>query len=197
MNMKSLMIVGMIALLVPGVGQLLAQSQADPAQDVSLGDLARELRSKREKAPQKPAKVFTNDNLPARPAAGGLTVAAQMSPAPSEQPGAEAPSAPPSGSAPSDTHDEAYYQQRTAELRSRLQLHQRELAVLEQKLAQNRMQYYPDPQKTLMQEYTRSDINKLMADIEKKKQQIKADEQAFEDLRDQLRREGGPAGWLR
>jgi hypothetical protein len=69
--------------------------------------------------------------------------------------------------------------------------------VLQQKSAQNDMQYYPDPNKTLRQEFTRSDINKLNDQAEKKKQEIAADEKALDDLRDQLRREGGDPGWLR
>jgi uncharacterized protein with LGFP repeats len=83
------------------------------------------------------------------------------------------------------------------ELQAQLDLHKRQLQVLQQKESQNQMQFYPDPNKTLIQEYTRSDINKEINEIDKKKQQIADDERAIEDLRDQLRREGGEPGWLR
>ena len=79
----------------------------------------------------------------------------------------------------------------------RKQLHERELAVLQQKLSQNQVQFYPDPNKSLLQEYTRSDINKLQQDIDKKKWEIAGDDKALADLEDQLRREGGEPGWLR
>ena len=69
--------------------------------------------------------------------------------------------------------------------------------MLQQKLGQNQTQYYPDPNKTLQQEYSREDINKLTADIDAKKQQIADDEKAIEDLHDQLRHEGGDPSWLR
>jgi hypothetical protein len=45
----------------------------------SLGDLARQIRAQREKAAKKPAKVYTNENLPARPPGEGLTAATSMS----------------------------------------------------------------------------------------------------------------------
>ena len=83
------------------------------------------------------------------------------------------------------------------ELRSRLETHQRQLAVLTQKQAQGQMQYYGDPNKTLQQEFSRSDINKRNDEITQKQQEIAADEQAIQDLQDQLRREGHPPGWLR
>lgn len=45
----------------------------------SLGDMARQLREQREKAPRKAVKFYTNDNLPARPPGEGPTASASMS----------------------------------------------------------------------------------------------------------------------
>ena len=87
-----------------------------------------------------------------------------------------------------------------SKLQDRLEIDQRELSVLEQKLGQNQMQYYPDPNKGLLQESgptAMSDIHKLQDQIDKKKAEIAADQEAIDDLREQLRREGGDAGWLR
>jgi hypothetical protein len=84
-----------------------------------------------------------------------------------------------------------------AELRSRLELHQRELSVLQQKQGQDQMQFYGDPNKTLQQEYSRSDINKVTDEAAKKQAEIDGDNRAIQDLQDQLRREGAPSGWLR
>jgi hypothetical protein len=69
--------------------------------------------------------------------------------------------------------------------------------VLQQKLSQNDMQYYPDPNKALQQQYSREDIKKLTTDIDAKKDQVAGDEKAIEDLHAQLRQEGGDPGWLR
>jgi hypothetical protein len=184
-----------LAFAVGGVIPLVAQTQE---QTPSLGELAKKLRSERAASP-KSVRAFTNDNLPRGPAGGGISVVGSMSavtPAPAGPPAGEA-AAGTSGAASSGTHDEKYYRERMAELRSRLELHQRELSVLQQKQAQGEMQYYPDPNKTLQQEYSRSDINKRNDAIAKKQAQIDEDNRAIQDLRDQLRREGGPPGWLR
>ncbi len=167
----------------------------------SLGDLARKLKAQRAQEKEKP-KLYTNDNLPARPAGQPLSVAAGISEnekasKPGEKPAAETASKPGKEEPANQVHDEKYYREQMAELQGRLSFHRRELDVLQQKLGQNQVQYYPDPQKTLDQEYKRGDINKLQGDIDKKKQQIADDERAIEDLRDQLRREGGDPGWLR
>lgn len=186
---------GLVSLLLPlafALGTALGWPQEQAKEPPSLGDLAKQLKTERAKATKSP-KVFTNDNLPARPEKGNLTVAATMS---SSTP---ATAASPSSSAtpPGEVRDEKYYRERMDELRAQKDTHERELAVLQKKLGQNNIQFYPDPNKQLMQEYSRSDINKLTQDIEKKKQQVAEDDRAMDGLRDQLRREGGPSGWLR
>jgi len=60
--------------------------------------------------------------------------------------------------------------------------------------------YYPDPNKGLLQESgptAMSDVHDLQDRIAKKEADIAADQGAIEDLREQLRRAGGDAGWLR
>ena len=84
-----------------------------------------------------------------------------------------------------------------AELQSQKEMHQRELDVLEKKLSQSQMQYYPDPNKALQEQFSRADINKKTDEIEKKKKQVDADDKAITDLQQQCQREGCPAGWLR
>ncbi len=193
---KSCMLLGLFLALGQGVGHA-QQSTSTP----SLGDLARKLKVQRAQEKEKP-KLYTNDNLPARPTGQPLSVAAGMSQSaeaskPGEKPEAATESKPEEEESANQVHNEKYYRAQMAKLQGRLSLHRRELDVLQQKLGQNEMQYYPDPQKTLDQQYSRGDINKLQADIDKKKQQIADDERAIEDLRDQLRREAGDPGWLR
>ncbi len=193
---KSGMLVSVI--LAFGAGAVHAQKSASTP---SLGDLARKLKAERAQEKEKP-KVFTNDNLPARPASQPLSVAAGISETdktskPGEKPAAATESKAEEEESANQVHNEKYYRSQLAKLQDRLNLHQRELNVLQQKFGQNEMQYYPDPQKTLDQQYSRGDINKLQQDVDKKKQQIADDEQAIQDLRDQLRREGGDPGWLR
>jgi len=204
MSYKRVLVAAAAMLAFSGAGRLLAQVQEAP----SLGELARQLKAQRAKEATKPAKEFTNDNLPGRPAATGLTMAAGMSAEPqaakSEETegskAAEATKQPAGGETAGAEHDEKYYREEMGKLQARLETHRRQLSVLEQKLSQGRMEYYADPQKTLEQESTPafySDTNKLRDEIAKKKQDIADDERAIEDLRDQLRREGSPPGWLR
>ncbi|HET7840732.1 MAG TPA: hypothetical protein VFM21_03965 [Terriglobia bacterium] len=167
----------------------------------SLGELARKLKAEKDKSTTKPAKVFTNDNIPKT---GDLMVSSSESgSAETSKPGGEKVSAASetSGGEKSGAHDEKYYREKTKELQSQKEMHQRELAILEQKLNENQVQYYSDPNKTLNQESNpgqyRSDINKKQEEIEKKKQQIAGDDKAIQDLQDQCNREGCPPGWLR
>jgi hypothetical protein len=59
------------------------------------------------------------------------------------------------------------------------------------------VQYYNDPVKAMQQQLSRDDINKKTADIDAKKKQIEADQQAIEDAQDELRKSGGDPGWGR
>lgn len=163
-----------------------AQQKSDTS-TTSLADLARQVKAQKAKEP-KPAKVFTNDNLPAGKGGVSETSAPDKSSADSTPSGTEKPSA---------AHDEKYYREQMSALQDQLDKDKRELEVMQQKLGQNQTQYYPNPQQSLMQQYSRGDIDKFTTDIEAKKQQIAKDEKAIDDLHDQLRHEGGDPGWLR
>jgi len=169
-------------------GQQKPADDAKPAAKTSLGDIARQLRTEKAKAP-KPVLFVTNDNI------GELTESSAVSIARPTQ-GPSEPAALPSKDSVQG-HDEAYFRGRLKELQAQLDTHKRELSVLQQKLGQNQVQYYPNPQDSLMQQYTRGDIDKETAEIDAKKEQVAGDEKAIDDLRDQLRREGGDPGWLR
>src|SRR5579863_3809834 len=171
-----------------------ASTQASQEQTISqpsLGDLARQVRAERSKEP-KPVKVFTNADLPTT---GGISVVGSRATSVAGQPGME-PMAEPGGEQAESEHGEAYYVRTMGKLEARLNMHRRELAVLQQKLNLAGPQFYTDPN-GLMQQYSRSDINKLTAEVDAKQQQIADDEQAIAGLRQQLEREGGDPGWLR
>jgi hypothetical protein len=205
MNLKRILVASVLAFAVAGLIPLVAQTKE---QTPSLGELAKKLRSERAASP-KSVRVFTNDNLPHRPGGGGISVAGSISTeSPAQSSGGQAASGQPGGTEAaaaagassqesSGAHDEKYYRAQMSALRSQLELHQRELSVLEQKQSQGQMQYYADPNKALQQEYSRSDINKRNDAIAKKQAQIDEDNRAIQDLQDQLRREGAPTGWLR
>ena len=161
----------------------------NPTGSTSLGDLARQLKAQRAKSDGKP-KVFTNDDLAPPPSPGEQSAGSptKSSPAKTEaKPGEE-------------KHGEEYFRDRMSKLQEQLDIHQRELNVLQQKLGQNQMMYYPDPNKGLLQESgptQMSDVDDLQSQINSKKGEIAEDQEAIENLREQLRRDGGDPVWLR
>jgi len=162
----------------------------------SLGEVARELKAEREKQKQKPVAVYTNDNLPS---AGlgeiGTDQTAESAKTKGPPAGTSAPAA-----GPSEGHGEKYFRSKADEVRARMKFHRRQLAVLQQQLGLAKMQYYPDPQKTLEQESTpafQSDVDKLNSKIADTQKAIADDQKAMDDLQVELRREGGDPGWIR
>jgi hypothetical protein len=182
--------------LMESAGFALAQQTSKTP---SLGELARQLRAERGKTSEKPAKVYTNDNIPRTGTLSDVGPAAESTSGGTAAKGETTAGAASAGEgkAASAPHDEKYYRERMKELQSQKEMHVRELAVLKQKLALNETQYYSDPNKTMTQEYTRSDINKKQGEIDKKQQQIANDQKAIDDLEAQCQQEGCPPGWLR
>lgn len=165
-----------------------AYAQSQPAGgDSSLADIARQIKAQKAKEP-KPVRVMTNETIEN----GGTKT--EFGAAPPKKPSGDTPS---DATPKSDKHDAAYFRAERSRIQSRLDTHNRELNVLQQKLGQNQTQYYANPQDSLMQQYSREDINKLTDEINAKKQQVADDEKAMDDLHEQLRHEGGDPGWLR
>jgi hypothetical protein len=186
--MKKLLAFGVLTATL-SAGWAFQQSPPANQSDVSLADYARKLREQQKSTlPSKPAKVYTNDDVQQIQRPGGVTVA--------NAPAASTEAETPGGAA----HDAKYYQKAYGKLLAQKQLHERELEVLQQKLAIGNIQYYPDPNKQLQQTsgpLARSDINKTQADVDAKKKEIESDDNAISDLEDQLRHDGGDPGWLR
>jgi cytoskeletal protein RodZ len=146
-------------------------------------------RAREEKKDQtKPAKVFTNDNLPTT---GGVSSVGETSATPA------ADKASGSESSASLDSQEKMWREKFAQLRHKVEQDQQELDVMQRELGVLDIQYYNNPVKAMQQELTRSDINKKTADIEAKKAQIEADKQAISDAEDDLRKSGGDPGWAR
>jgi hypothetical protein len=182
------------ALTILGLGFLAAtwaaalpQNQTASSSSESVADAARKAKAERAKESRKPVKVFTNDSLPT---SGGISVIGQP---PSEE-AAGSPGVTEGDQELAKQKQEAREQWR--KLSSSLELHQRELAVLQQKLNLAQVQFSFNPNETLLQETFRTDINKLTQEVEEKKQQVADDQQALSDLQDQVQREGGDRSWL-
>ncbi len=150
-----------------------------------MDPLAAAARKAREQQSQvkKPAKVFTNDNLPT---AGGISTVGVTNSAAATQ-DASVPAA----------QGEKYWRDKFASLNKKLQQDQAELDVMQRELGVLNLQNYSDPVQAMQQGYSRSDIDKKTADIDAKQSEIDADKQAISDAEDDLRKSGGDPGWAR
>jgi predicted RNase H-like nuclease (RuvC/YqgF family) len=167
-----------------------------PAQDQSnqgSDDVAAAARKAREqqKNAQKPAKVVTNDDIPA---ATPTSPAGNTSDAKAD--GQKAAAADDKDS-DNDPKSEAYWRKRFQAIHDKIDTAQKELDILQRELDKDQVQYYSDPQKALMQQHDRSDINDRTAKIDAKKKEIDGLNQQLSDLEDDLRKSGGDPGWAR
>ena len=193
--MRLIRLLGTTALLVLGSAvalTTLAQTtqttpNTPPQGSDPLAEAARKARAEQQTAP-KPKKVFTNEDFPATPPPA---TADAKSPAPSADAAAE------DAAADNDPKSEAYWRKKFAKARANLARSEKELEVLQRDLNKNEVQYYPNPQEALMQQYTRQDINKDRSKLDAKKQEVEANKKALSDLEDDLRKAGGDPGWAR
>jgi hypothetical protein len=174
----------------PAQSQDTARQDATPAPADSLADAARKAREQKKDSAAAP-KTFTNDNLPTQ---GGISTVGDNAGAPASTDNSQAAGA---GTDANKHSDEKAWRERFAKLNHTLEQDQSNLAVMQRELSQLQVQYYPDPTKAMQQEYTRSDINNKMADIDKMQAKIEADKQAIADAEDELRKSGGDPGWAR
>jgi hypothetical protein len=173
------------------------QSQDASSQDQggdAVADAARKAREQQKTAP-KPKKVYTDDDV--KPA----------TPPPSEAPAAKAASSDSQGAAEGDASKadagagkddpETMWRKKFADQRAKIAAAEKELDILQQEEQKAEVQYYPDPQKALQEQYTRQDINDKLAKIDAKKKEIDDLKQQLDDMEDELRKSGGDPGWAR
>ncbi len=98
---------------------------------------------------------------------------------------------------PETPKTEEQWRKRFAELREQLYYSQKELNILQWEWNTSLVQYYPDPNKAIREEFTLRELNTLARKIREKKAEIAQLKQAISDLEDDLRHAGGPPGWSR
>lgn len=171
-----------------------ALAQQDASQQPTgdpVADAARKARAEQKTAP-KPKKVITNDDIPAAPPPAPAAASAPANAAAQAQDDQSAPNA-----AENNPKSEAYWRKRFKKQHDKIEQAEKELDVLQRELNKDQVQYYSDPQKALMQEYTRSDINDTAAKIDAKKKEIASLKDELSNMEDELRKAGGDPGWAR
>jgi len=169
-----------------------AQQSPDPQSSDPVADAARKARAEKQAA-AKHKKVYTDDdfaskkNVPATPAASAA----------GDQASATDATAATDAAALNDPKSEAYWRKRFRTVREKLDNSEKELDVLQRELNKDQVQYYSDPQKALMQQYDRKDINDKTAKVDAKKKEIEDLKKQLSDMEDELRKAGGDPGWAR
>jgi hypothetical protein len=188
--LTSALALGSIAFLsVPVRAQDSSQQTGDP-----VADAARRSREAKQNA-AKPKKVYTDDDISRRKPAPSTTDATGTA----ANPNAATTAAPANAAAPADedAKNEAAWRKSFKDQREKIVRAEKELDILQRETQKAQIQYYPDPQKAMNEQYTRKDINDKDAKIEAKRQEIAQLKQGLSDLEDALRKAGGNPGWSR
>jgi hypothetical protein len=166
--------------------QAASQQTGDP-----VADAARKARESKKDVP-KPKKVWTDDDLKkgtpdtaSTPGSGSGTATASTG-----QGGGGGPQA-------NDPNGEVAWRAKFKEQHDRIAKAEKELDILQRELEKAQLEYYPDPQKAMVQQNTRGEINDKTARIDAKKKEIAQLKQGLDDLEDQLRKANGNPGWAR
>jgi predicted RNase H-like nuclease (RuvC/YqgF family) len=162
-----------------------------------VADAARKAREKQKKeAP--PKKVYTEDDLShGKSNASDQSQSAGSTGQQSASGAADNTQAAATGDDNAAQTDEKKWRKRFRDLHDRITQAEKDLDVLQRELNKAQVQYYPDPQKALMEQNDRKDINDKTAKIDAKKKEIEQLKQNFSDLEDDLRKSGGDPGWSR
>jgi hypothetical protein len=182
-------VLGLALLMIPGIISQTAEATSRP-QD-SVVDAARKAREQ-QKAGQKAAKVYTNDDL--SHLKGDVSVVGQAPAAPSTAaaPGEKTPAATAPESGP---QDELYWRRKFADARKKVADDSKELDIMQREYNLKLQQFYADPNAALREQYDRKDLDDTKVKINEKKADVERDKQAISDLEDALRKSGGDPGW--
>jgi len=189
------------------LGLTLASSAAIARQDQSqagtgdpVADAARKAREEKKIAP-KPKKVFTDDDIASKPNPDVRAFSQTSANSDESGDGTAQVKAPVSKTDISekkeDPNSEAAWRKRFAAQRRKIADAEEALSILQREAEKADLQYYPDPQKALREQYTREEINAKNEKIAEKKKEIADLKQQLSDLEDQLRSAGGDPGWAR
>ena len=194
---KASMIVAIVAALCMAWLSAAARQQDSSQQRTGdpVADAARKAREKKKDAP-KPKKIYTDDDVkksapePAPGVAGGTVDATAVQ-------AAGGPAKTGDATKTEDPNGQAAWRRRFQAQRDKIAKLMKELDILGRELEKAQMAYYPDPQKAMTQQNSRTEINAINAKIDAKKKEVAELQQGLDDMEEQLRKSGGDPGWAR
>ena len=199
--------VGTVMALCLAVAPFLRAQDSSQQTGDAVADAARKAREEKKTA-AKPKKVFTEDDIAPRPAAQppaqiqqpATGIASNTNPVTGEPVKAVPPpvdNSQDSKTAVPQENDEVHWRKAFKAARDKLAAAEKQLNILQRDLNKNELQYYPDPQKALKEQYSREGINQRKAKIDAKEAEVAKLKQELSDLEDGLRKSGGDSGWAR
>jgi hypothetical protein len=179
-----------------------SQQSGDPIAEAARRSREAKLNS------AKPRKVYTDDDVahskPEPPTTADAAATDQNAPpadgsAPTGTAGKKSATEKekPLTPAEQEAKKESDWRKRFREQHEKIARAEKELDVLQRETEKAQVQYYPDPQKALEEQYSRKDINDRDAKIAAKQQEITQLKQGLADMEDSLRAAGGDPGWAR
>jgi hypothetical protein len=198
MKAKSFLLASTLSCAILFSSVIVIARQQDNSQQTGdpVADAARRTREAKQTAP-KPKKVYTDDDVSrSKPAPAATSTTDNSSAQESSKPAAGTSTKAPT-SADLDAKAEADWRKRFKEQRENIARAEKELDILQRENQKDQIQYYPDPQKAMTEQYTRKEINEKDAKIAAKQKEIEQLKQGLSDLEDALRKAGGDSGWSR
>jgi hypothetical protein len=165
---------------------------ANVATAQSLGDVAKK-EEQRRKTVKSAGKVYTNDTLKADPTPSVPASGATGTPAPAASPSTPAP-APSDDSA--DKGDEKTWRKRIADARDSLQRSQTFADALQSQLNALTTDFVNRDDPAQRQQIANK-RDSVLAELDRVKKEVAAQNKAISDIQEQARRAGVPAGWVR
>ncbi len=187
-----------------------SSSQQDSSQQTGdpVADAARKAREQKEKKnAQKPKKVYTDDDVrPAEPEKPSVQNATASTPATAGAEGAAAATAPDAVKAEDatkkenaeekeDPNGEKAWRKRFSEQHQKIANVEKEIDILQRELQKAQLQYYANPQKAMMEQNNRGEINDKTTKSEAKKKELELLKKQLDDMETELRKSGGDPGW--
>jgi type IV secretory pathway VirB10-like protein len=173
------------------VAALVFVGVASVASAQSLGDVAKK-EEQRRKTVKSSGKVYTNDQLKADPTPSvPATSAAGTTPAPA----ASAPAPAPSDDS-TDKADEKTWRKRIADARDALQRSQAFADALQSQLNALTTDFVNRDDPAQRQQIANK-RDSVLAELDRVKKEVAAQNKAISDIQEQARRAGVPAGWVR
>jgi hypothetical protein len=179
---------------LPSAARGQQQDSSQQSSGDAVADAARKAREQKNKDSAKPKKVYTDEDVNHSTSTGG-SATGDANAAAAKGTAAKGSDAKVGDDAKPEESAESKWRKQFKAAYTNLDRAQKELDVLQREDNKAQLQYYPDPQKALAEQYTRKDINEKDAKIAAKKKEVDQIKQQISDMEEALRKSGGDPGW--